>query len=228
MNKVKVLLLFFVFTLFNQTVFAADANDKGLQQGDLSFSIGAGKNILFHQQFETTAPFLLSVNVDYAIFNAFELGLTYTPIFFANKSNVDFNNASALKNQNNGGIQVGGLSLKYNIYNDYGVVAYLAGSTTYGVLDKKSYKDGQLYEIDGSGINYGLGLGVRYYLGDEYGDVYPWYFDMGVYINRLNQKVSNFRLDGEVQAKTDSNWGDLHYNGLDVVIKFGYRFRLKK
>ena len=228
-NKLTHIVLFvFLLVCFVNPLFSEESSNKGLQKGDLSVSLGAGKTVLFHKQFETVAPYLLTANIEYAFLNSLEVGLEYTPLFFANKSNVDFNNASALKNHNFGGIQIGGLNVKYNVYNDYGVAAYFSGGIKYSVLDKNTYIDGQLHEIDGKGLNYNLGFGVRYYLGDEYGDVYPWYFDMGIFYSRFNQDVLNYKLESVVQPKTDPNWGSLSYNSLDVVIRFGYRFRLKK
>lgn len=204
-----------------------NTDDFGLQAGDFGLSVGAGKNIFFNEEFELVAPYMIPVALNFAVANKVELTAEYMPVFFADRSNVNFENTNALKNHNFGSIQGFGGEVKYAVYNDYGVMAFLSGGGKYNILNKNQYRDDQLQELDGTGYNLTAGLGVRYHLGDEHGDVFPWYFEMGIYYNRIKYEISNYKLDGEVQPTTDSHWNDLNLNGLDVAIRFGYRFRNK-
>lgn len=207
---------------------ADDEKHYGMQKGDFTISFGAGKNIFFDDAFELVAPYMIPVNFGYALANRWEVSLEYSPVFFADRSNVNFENTNALKNHNFGGIQSFGGQVKYAIYNDYGVMAYLAGGGKYNFLNKNEYRDDRLLETAATGYNLTGGVGVRYQLGDDHGDLFPWFFDLGLYYSRIQYDVNSFHQDGVLQPKTESGWNNLSFNGLDVVISFGYRFRSKK
>lgn len=226
-RKISSLILVAFFS-FLSPLMAEDEDFLGMRAGDLSFSVGAGKNIYFDDAFELVAPYMVPVSLNYAIFNKLEIGLDYSPVFFADRSNVNFENTNALKNHNFGGIQSFGGNLRYAVYNDYGVMAYLSGGGKYNILDKNEYKDDHLLETDADGYNITVGLGVKYQLGDDHGDLFPWFFNMGIYYSRIKYDISSFRRDEALQPQTESGWNDLNFNGLDVVISFGYRFRSKK
>lgn len=223
----RILFSVMLLGLVSTVGYAQDEKDFGLQKNDFSFSIGAGKNKFFHDEYELVAPYMVNVSLDYAFLNKFEVGIEYSPVFFADRSNVNFVNVSAEKNTNFGGIQNLGGNLKYGVYNDYGVLAYLVGGGKYGVLNRNQYIEGDLRELDGEGYSIVAGIGVRYQLGDEYGDVFPWFFEMSLLYSRNTFNITNYTLNEEVQDRRFDSWNDLKYNGLDVVIRFGYRFRKK-
>jgi len=230
-NKPKnMTLLLMSMCLFSSVLFAADEQkDYGMQKGDFSISVGAGKNVFFDEEFEFVAPYMLPVSVSLALLNKLEIGVRYAPVFFADRSNVTFENAtSSAKNHKFGGIQAFGGDLKYAIYNDYGVMAFVSGGGMYNILNKNEFDAGLLYEIDGVGYSITGGLGARYQMGDDDGDLFPWYFEMGLYYSRIKYDITNYQLDGVVQPETSRRWNDLNFNGLDVTISFGYRFRSKK
>ena len=220
-----VLCLFFAI----QGVSAADEKKhQGMTKGDFSVSLGAGKNIYFDEEFEFVAPYMLPLNISFALGDKVEVGLKYAPIFFADRSNITFENATSVeKNHKFGGIQTFGGDVKYAVYNDYGVMAFLSGGGMFNFMNKNEFDDGLLYELDGAGLSLTGGLGVRYQLGDDDGDLFPWYFEMGLYYSRVNYEITDYKLDGEVQPDNFERWGDLKFNALDVAISFGYRFRKK-
>ncbi|MFT6717154.1 MAG: hypothetical protein ACJA0Q_001805 [Saprospiraceae bacterium] len=213
--------------LFSSVLMAADEQKNyGMQKGDFSFSVGAGKNVYFDEEFEFVAPYMIPVSINLALMNKLEIGLRYAPVFFADRNNVTFENAtSTAKNHKFGGVQAFGGDVKYAIYNDYGVMAFLSGGGTYNIMSKNEYDNGFLKEIDGVGYSITGGIGARYQLGDDDGDLFPWYFEMGLYCSRMKYDITNFEVDGLVQPNTESRWDDLNFNGLDIVISFGYRFR---
>ena len=205
-----------------------DDKDLGMLRNDFSISIGAGKNKFFEDEFEFVAPYMANLSLDYVLFKNFELGLEYSPVFFSDRSNVNFANTGPAKNRNFGGIQSLGGNLKYGIYNDYGVLAYLTAGGKYAVLDRNQYDEGDLREIDGEGHYFSGGFGVRYQLGNEHGDVFPWFFEMSVLYTRTHFNVLHYSINEEVQPKSSEVWDDMDFNGIDVIIRFGYRFRKKK
>ncbi|MFT6746798.1 MAG: hypothetical protein ACJAZ2_001142 [Glaciecola sp.] len=215
--------------LFSSVLKAADEQkDYGMQKGDFSISVGAGKNVYFDEEFEFVAPYMVPVSVNFALMNKLELGLRYAPVFFADRSNVTFENATSVaKNHKFGGVQAFGGDLKYAIYNDYGVMAFISGGGMYNIMNKNEYDAGALVEIDGVGYSILGGIGVRYQLGDDDGDLFPWYFEMALYYSRVKYDITDYKRDSVVQEQTSKRWNDLNFNGLDVTISFGYRFRSK-
>lgn len=209
--------------------FAGDdeVKDLGMLPGDFSISVGAGKNKFFHDEFELVAPYMANLSLDYVLFKNFELGIEYAPVFFSDRNTVNFVNTAPNVDRNFGGMQCIGGNLKYGIYNDYGVLAYLSAGGKYSLLDRNQYTEGNFREIDGEGYYFSGGIGVRYQLGNEHGDVFPWFFEMSVLYTRSQFKVTEYRFNEEVQPKTSSGWNDLDFNGIDVIIRFGYRFRKK-
>jgi hypothetical protein len=216
--------------LFSSVLKAADEQkDYGMQKGDFSISVGAGKNVYFDEEFEFVAPYMVPVSMNITFMNKFEIGLRYAPVFFADRSNVTFENAtSTAKNHKFGGIQAFGGDLKYAIYNDYGVMAFISGGGMYNIMNKHEFDSGTLVEIDGTGHSFVGGIGARYQLGDDDGDLFPWYFEMALYYSRIKYNINDYKRDGLVQDQTSERWNDLNFNGLDVTISFGYRFRSKK
>lgn len=215
--------------LFSCALKAADEQkDYGMQKGDFSVSVGAGKNVFFDDEFKFVAPYMVPLSLNLAVMNKLEIGLRYVPVFFADRSNVTFENATtAEKNHKFGGLQTFGGDLKYAVYNDYGVMAFVSGGGMYNLLNKNEFDDGQLRELDGVGYSIVGGIGARYQLGDDDGDLFPWYFEMGLYYSRIKYDIIDNKLDGVVEPETAERWNDLNFNGLDIAISFGYRFRSK-
>lgn len=207
---------------------AEEDEDFGMQQGDFSISVGGGKNIYFQDEFEFVAPYMVPVSLGFAVHDKVELALEYTPVFFADRSNVNFAPTTAAKNHNYGNIHAFGGDVKYAVYNDYGVMAYFSGGGKYNIMDKNQYNNGTLEELDGTGNSIVLGFGVRYQLGDDQGDLFPWFFDIGIYYSRITYNISSFKSDGVLQPMSNSHYDPLKFNALDVAIRFGYRFRTKK
>lgn len=219
---------FLLLVLTSNAAFSEeDEKDFGMQKGDFSISIGGGKNVFFDDEFDLVAPYLVPGALNFALTNKLEIGLEYAPTFFADRNNVNFGATSAAKNHQFGGIQAFGGDLKYAVYNDYGVMAYFSGGGKYASLDKNQYNEGELQELDGTGRIISIGAGVRYQLGDEDGDVFPWFFDLGIFYTRSHYAISSYKTDGNLQPTTDSHYQDLNFGGLDVVLRFGYRFRKK-
>ncbi len=225
----RFLLLIVFLSGIQSNSFAGDTEEDsyGMRKGDLAVSIGGGKNIYFDPEFDLVAPYMIPVALDFAVADKVEIGVEYTPVFFADRSNVNFVTTGSEKNHNFGNIHAMGLEAKYALYNDYGVMAYAGAGGKYNVMSKNQFVSGVLNEIKGTGHSIVLGLGVRYQLSDVEGDVYPWYFEMGLNFSKIKYEISDYMRDGATLPLTSVGWNDLNFTALDVAIRFGYRFRKK-
>ncbi len=233
-TKIKSLALFktcifiHVVSLFllSQKAIAQDL-DEALLKKDLTISLGGGKNRYYIPEFQLFAPLSLPLTVNYAFFKSFELGLMYQPSFFNDRSNADFQRGETAKNQSLGGVQSGGFNSKISLFNENGILAFVETGLLFSELKKNQFIEGVFHEKHGTGRQIMGGFGVRYHLGDEFGTIYPWFFELSALWSQHKYDIHTFRIEGETQPSTDSNWQDLKFGALDINIKFGYRFRNK-
>lgn len=221
----KIKFIIFLIYVSSANLFAQDLTMQG---GDLSFSIGAGKNRYFEKEFDLFAPMTFPVNINYGINRYVELGLLYHPVIFTDRSNVDLGRGEEARNQSLGGIQAFGGSTKISVYNEYGIFGYLEAGAAYSSLRKDQYIEGVFNEKRGTGYQLFGGLGARYQLGDEYGEIYPWFFEISLMWVRHDYTIDSYKIASELQPRSDDDWDDLKFPSLDVFIKFGYQFRTKK
>ena len=125
-------------------------------------------------------------------------------------------------------MQSGGINSKIALFNENGIFAFMELGVLYSDLKKNQYIEGLYHEKHGTGKQIMGGFGVRYHLGDEFGTIYPWFFEISGLWSRHNYSINTFRIEGESQSFSDSNWQDLKFGSLDINIKFGYRFRAKQ
>lgn len=217
--------IFFFFLCFLSLVTIGASEDNAFKKGDLSISLSASKSNYFSKEFELFAPISLPFNINFAPTSFLEIGALYIPTFFNDRSSVDLGRGPGDKNQSFGGIQAVGLNNRVVLYNFYGFFSYADIGVLYSKLNKKHWKEGVFLEKKGEGIQILGGVGIRYQLGDEYGELYPWFFELSGVFSNHRYEVYAYKLDNETQPRTDSNWDNLNFISLDVNIKFGYRFR---
>ena len=218
--RVIVLFLF----LFSANTVAQDL-DEAILKGDLTVSLGGGKNRYYIQESQLFAPLSIPLSVNYAFFKFFDVGVMYQPSFFNDRSNADFMRGETAKNQSLGGVQSAGFNSKISLFNENGIFGFMEMGLLYSELKKNQFIEGVFHEKHGTGRQIMGGFGVRYHLGDEFGTIYPWFFEISGLWSRHTYNIHTFRIEGETQPSTDSNWQDLKFGALDINIKFGYRFR---
>ena len=81
---------------------------------------------------------------------------------------------------------------------------------------------------DALSYNWSFGGGIRYQLGNEYDDVFPWFFDISLVYTRYNINTTAYKINTISQPKGEGYWNDLKFGSLDVIMRFGYRLRFKK
>lgn len=207
----------------------AQNRDESLWAKDITVSVGAGKNKLFENyHFELAAPLEVPINLNLGLSKFVEIGLEWSPILFNDKSPYSFEGYDSTRNQFSGNLQNSNLNIQYSLNNYYRMNGYLQINGGYSYLHKKHWIAGDINEVIGEGYNWSFAGGVRYQLGNEYDDVFPWFFDISLAYTRYNINVTRFSVNKVNQPKGEGYWDDFKFGSLDVVMRFGYRLRLKK
>lgn len=204
------------------------AQDESLLGKDLTISLGATKNRFFEDdQFRVAVPIELPLLINYGVNKKIEFGVEVSPMIFNDRSNFDFNGIDSLRNHFGGFMQNYNGVLQYSVNNNYRFNGYMQATGGYSYLHKKQWIRGTLNELIGSGYNFSFGGGLRYQMGNMYDDVFPWFFDFSVNYTRYNLEISDYKIKGEQQPKSDNAWNDLKFGSIDVSFRIGYRFRKK-
>ncbi|MBL55935.1 MAG: hypothetical protein CMP61_01985 [Flavobacteriales bacterium] len=207
----------------------AQTNDEALLGKDITLSIGAGKNKFFENyQFELAAPLEVPINLNIGINKQIEIGLEWSPLLFNDKSPYSFEGYDSTRNQFAGNLQNSNLNFQYSLNNYYRMNGYFQVNGGYSYLHKKQWIAGDLNEVIGEGYNWSFGGGIRYQLGNEYDDVFPWFFDISLVYTRYNINTTAYKINTISQPKGEGYWNDLKFGSLDVIMRFGYRLRFKK
>tara|TARA_B100001173_G_scaffold101350_1_gene87825 strand:+ start:942 stop:1625 length:684 start_codon:yes stop_codon:yes gene_type:complete len=226
----KTIVLFILF--ISSSFLFAQKKSESLKGSDITFSLGAGKNRFLESEengkFLIAAPIELPVNINIGISKKVEIGAEWAPIIFNDKSSYNFEGYDSTKNKFGGYLQSMNLNLLYSLNNSYRMNGYLQLNGGYSSLHKKQYISGDFNELVGEGYNWSFGGGLRYQLGNMYDDVFPWFFDFSLVYTRFNLQIDKYAIDNVIQPKTESSWNDLNFGSIDVVIRIGYRIRLKK
>ena len=90
-------------------------------------------------------------------------------------------------------------------------------------MDKIKYVDDVRSQIKGEGMVYSLGTSLRYHLGNEYDDIYPSFFELGIMGSRMNFNINESWYDGELLSKTDPSWDALQFNAVNIYLSVGVR-----
>ena len=227
MKKIVLLIL-----LTSSSFLFAQKKSESLNGSDVTISFGAGKNRFLESEengkFLIAAPIELPVNINLGISKKVEIGAEWSPIIFNDKSSYNFEGYDSTKNKFGGYLQSMNLNLLYSLNNSYRMNGYIQLNGGYSFLHKKQYVSGDFDELVGEGYNWSFGGGLRYQLGNMYDDVFPWFFDFSLVYTRFNLQINKYAIDNVIQPKTESSWNDLKFGSIDVVIRIGYRIRLKK
>lgn len=155
----------------------------------------------------------------------FSIGVKGSPVIINNVSNSYLSTSnSAKKNDNTGYLLFGLGTLSYYAYNEDRLLWKITGEVGYGKMDKIKYEEDIKSEVKAQGMIYRLSTAIRYHLGDEYNDIYPTFFELGMGSSLLNMKVNESTLEGVLLPPNHSTWAPLNFNTFDVVLTFGYRF----
>ena len=218
--------------LISSSFLFAQKKSESLKGSDITFSLGAGKNRFLETEedgeFLIAAPIELPINMNIGISKKLEIGAEWAPIIFNDKSSYNFEGYDSTKNKFGGYLQSMNLNLLYSLNNNYRMNGYIQVNGGYSSLHKKQYISGDFNELVGEGYNWSFGGGLRYQLGNMYDDVFPWFFDFSLVYTRFNLQIDKYAIDNVIQPKTESSWNDLNFGSIDVVIRIGYRIRLKK
>ena len=226
----KTIVLFILF--ISSSFLFAQKKSESLKGGDITFSLGAGKNRFLETEedgkFLIAAPIELPINLNVGINKKLEIGAEWAPIIFNDKSSYNFEGYDSTKNKFGGYLQSMNLNLLYSLNNNYRMNGYIQVNGGYSSLHKKQYIGGDFNELVGEGYNWSLAGGLRYQLGNMYDDVFPWFFDFSLAYTRFNIQIDKYAVNNEIQPETESSWNDLKFGSIDVVIRIGYRIRFKK
>ena len=221
------------FLIFNIFLFATlisigQQNDESLIAKDLTISIGAGKNKFFEErEFELTAPLEVPTQLNLGLSKKLEIGLEWSPIIFNDRFSYNIFNSDSLRSVHKGGINNGIFNIQYSMNNNYRMNGYIQAGGGYTYLHKKQWIIGDLNELIGEGYNWSIGGGLRYQLGNIYDDVFPWFFDVSLAYTRFNINITEFSINEVLEPKESPSWQDLNFGSIDVLLRFGYRFRVK-
>lgn len=218
-----------LFILFTISFFSLYAQEEAVLPKDVTISIGAGKSRFYEdREFILAAPLEVPILLNFGIFKNTELGLEFAPLFFNDKSAYNLSTEiDSTKNHFSGNILSFNSKIQHSLINTLRLSAYVQAGGGYTLLHKKQLIIGDLNELIGDGYSYSFGGGLRYQLGNEYNDVYPWFFDFSLVYTRFNFLISEYTINGKTQPTSDQSWTPLNFGSIDVILRLGYRFRNK-
>lgn len=203
--------------------------DEATLPKDITFSIGAGKNRFFEdREFELAAPLSVPILLNVGIFKNTEFGVEFNPILFNDRSAYNLStDIDSTRNHFSGNILNYNGIIQHSLVNNFRMSGYVKVGGGYTTLHKQQWIVGDLNELIGTGYNYSFGGGLRYQLGNEYDDVYPWYFDFSLVYTRFNIEIDEYTIDNVTQPSSSKSWQPLNFGSIDVILRLGYRFRKK-
>ncbi len=219
----------YIYILFFLCVLIERVDGQTTSGGNFIISAGASKNSYFHNAFRSQPvpaavfEFPLSMEIMASQINSFGIKTSVGLINDISNSYLE-NNNSALKNHNTGYLLFGSANYNYYAYNEDRLLWKITIDGGYGYMDKIKFINDVKGELKGQGYIYGIGSSLRYHLGNEYGDVYPAFFELGISTERLNMNIKENTNGGKVVAATDASWQPLKFNTLNICLSFGYRF----
>jgi hypothetical protein len=214
-----------LFTILLISTALHNAAAQSTAAGNFIVSVGASKNSYFSTLFQRAATFEFPVNLEVMLSSDFSLGIKGAPVFINNVSNNYLENSnSAKKNDNTGYLLFGLGNINYYAYNEDRLLWKISGEAGYGKMDKIKFEEDIRSEVKAAGMIYRLGTSLRYHLGNEYEDIYPTFFELGLGISQLAMKVSESTLAGLTLPSAHSTWSPLNFGTFDVALTFGYRF----
>jgi len=220
MKGSKLFILLFLFT----ANFLLAQNTKG---GNVILSLGASKDSYSSSVFTSTpaaAVFAFPFNAEIMLSQTFSIGTKANIALINDQSNAYMStNNSPKRNHNLGSLLFFGGNLNYYAYNQDRLLWKISAEANYGILDKIKYTDDVRTQIKGRGMNYGIGTSLRYHLGNEYDDIYPTFFELGILGSRMNFNISESWLEKVELPKSHSSWSPLQFNALNIYLSVGVR-----
>jgi hypothetical protein len=213
----------FVIIFAAQSAFAQ--NTKG---GNVILSLGAGKDSYFHPLFNATpAPastFEFPFSAEVMLNQSYSIGGRASIVILNDQSNAYMSaNNSTKQNHNLGSLLFANGNLNYYAYNQDRLLWKIIAEGGYGKMDKIKYVDDVRSQIKGQGMVYSLGTSIRYHLGNEYDDIYPSFFELGIIGSRMNFNIKESWYDGEILEKSDPSWNTLQFNAVNIYLSVGVR-----
>jgi len=200
-------------------------NTKG---GNVILSLGAGKDSYFHPVFNATpAPastFEFPFSAEVMLNQSYSVGGRASIVILNDQSNAYMaaNNSTKI-NHNVGSLLFAHGNFNYYAYNQDRLLWKITAEGGYGKMDKIKYVDDVRSQIKGEGMVYSLGTSLRYHLGNEYDDIYPSFFELGIMGSRMNFNINESWYDGELLSKTDPSWDALQFNAVNIYLSVGVR-----
>ena len=205
------------------------SQDETVLPKDITISIGAGKNRFFEErEFILASKLEAPILINIGIFKNTEIGFEFTPLFFNDQSQYNLTTEyDSTRNHFGGNTLSFNAHIQHSLLNTYRMSAYIQGGGGYTALHKKQLIIGDLNELIGDGYSYTFGGGLRYQLGNAYDDVFPWFFDLALVYTKYSFVISEYSINGTTQPSTNESWDPLKFGSIDVILRFGYRFRKK-
>jgi hypothetical protein len=200
-------------------------NTKG---GNVILALGAGKDSYFHPLFNATpAPastFEFPFTVEVMLSQTSSIGGKASAVILNDQSNAYMSASNSSKqNHNLGTLLFAAGNLNYYAYNQDRLLWKLTAEVGYGKMDKIKYVDDIRSQIKGEGMVYSAGTGLRYHLGNEYDDIYPAFFELGIMASRMNFNIKESWFDGKQLEKDDPTWDPLQFQAVNIYLSIGVR-----
>jgi hypothetical protein len=201
---------------------------QNTKRGNVILSLGAGKDSYFHPIFNATpAPastFEFPFSAELMLSQTGSIGGKASVVLLNDQSNAYMSASNSTKrNHNLGTILFAAGNLNYYAYNQDRLLWKITGEVGYGKMDKIKYVDDVRSQIKGQGMVYSIGTSVRYHLGNEYDDIYPAFFELGVLGSRINFDITESWYDGSVLDKSDPSWEPLQFQAVNIYLSVGFR-----
>ncbi|MCX6182397.1 MAG: hypothetical protein NT150_10755 [Bacteroidetes bacterium] len=210
-------------------LFVGNSLAQNTARGNFIVGLSASKDSYFSTLFQQASTFEFPINMELMVTNDFSIGLKGSPVIINNTSNSYLTSGNTgKKNDNSGYLLIGMGNLNYYAYNEYRLLWKITGEAGYVKMDKIKYTEDDRSEIKAEGMTYRIGTSLRYHLGNEYNDVFPTFFELGIGTSRMMMKVKESTFKGDPLPSIHSSWNPLNFSTLDVALTFGYRFGKSK
>lgn len=201
---------------------------QNTKAGNVILALGAGKDSYFHPLFNATpAPastFEFPFSAEVMLSQTASIGGRASAVILNDQSNAYMSASNNTKqNHNLGSILYGFGNLNYYAYNQDRLLWKITAEVGYGKMDKIKWVDDVRSQIKGEGMVYSLGTSLRYHLGNEYDDIYPSFFELGIMGSQMNFNIKESWYDGKLLTRDDSSWDPLKFQAVNIYLSVGVR-----
>ncbi|MFM7021370.1 MAG: hypothetical protein ACKOXB_00210 [Flavobacteriales bacterium] len=213
-----------LLSILSIILFSVSSYAQSTKAGNVIIGLSASKDSYFTTIFQQASTFSFPLNVEVMLPGNFSAGVIGRPIIINNVSNSYLSsNNSAKKNDNSGYLLFGLGSASYYAYNENRLLWKITAEAGYGKMGKIKYEEDIRSEIKATGMMYRLSSSLRYHLGNEYNDIYPTFFELGIGTSRITMNIHESTLSGAALPVNHSSWNALKFNTLDIALTFGFR-----